>query len=121
MPTSYWAPERPRLASRPMWLEAQIVLPTIDLAPVERGTGWSLRLMEGGAGKWWYAHAATWDELMYILTLWRDDPERALKEIWGAEPPRGAYRTGVGASGGAKAPPGPSAPPPTTSADDLDF
>ena len=88
---NWWNEKRPKIATGLLcWEDSMIVLPTIDLAPLDGSDGktWSIRIMEGGRGRWYYTQVSD-AGLALFLTAWRLDPERTFEETFASKPPKG--------------------------------
>lgn len=87
--TSFHDPQRPRLANgNPTWLTAPVALPHLHLTPVATGQDlWLVEIILEGS---WIEVELPLPGVMHLLHLWRADPELALNEYWGREPPERA-------------------------------
>lgn len=77
---------RPCLANgRPTWLSSQhVALPGIMLTPAEEADLWEVELLLDGS---WATVELPLRGVMTLLLEWSNDPEAALMNYWGREPP----------------------------------
>jgi hypothetical protein len=77
------------------WEGSQLALPTLDLIPnkessylhdhdPDEGTTWlALLIIPSATGGWEHVETEViWHNLPYLLSIWRDNPEEALKIFW---------------------------------------